>query len=193
MLIHASPDLSSPDGMILCLFCLGLDIDANQCLDVTAEGCFTHKPMTEQVRFLENFIGSYTSPIMRNRILQAKVMSRVEESLSVESKLVPSLDLTNKPSPEPWTPKERVIYPSVFPIDFGDFGNTSKYFGHEKLTRPSEEVSPKIEPSKEWLLEVKRSSKAIQILSLSTTMPCSLRGTNIEALHNPIVGTSIMS
>jgi len=24
-------------------------------------------------------------------------------------------------------------------------------------------------------------------------MPCSLRGTNIEALHNPIVGTSIMS
>ena len=25
------------------------------------------------------------------------------------------------------------------------------------------------------------------------TMPCSLRGTNIEALHNPTVGTSIMS
>jgi hypothetical protein len=25
------------------------------------------------------------------------------------------------------------------------------------------------------------------------TMPCSLRGTNIEALHNPIVETSIMS
>jgi hypothetical protein len=25
------------------------------------------------------------------------------------------------------------------------------------------------------------------------TMPCSLKGTNIEALHNPTVGTSIMS
>ena len=42
-------------------------------------------------------------------------------------------------------------------------------------------------------MEVKHSSKAIQILSPSTMIPCSLRGTNIEALHNPIVGTSIMS
>ena len=104
-----------------------------------------------------------------------------------------SLDSTNKPSPKPRTPKERVIYPSEFPIKFEDFGNTSKYCGHEKLTRPSEEVSPKIEPSKEWLLEVKHSSEAIQILSPSTTIPCSLRGTNIEALYNPTVGTSIMS
>jgi hypothetical protein len=63
---------------------------------------------------------------------------------------------------------------------------------HKKLAHPSEEVPPKIKPSKEWLLEVKRSSKAIQILSPSTTMPYSLRGTNIEALHNPIVRTSIM-
>ena len=86
-----------------------------------------------------------------------------------------------------------MIYPSEFPIELGDFGNTLKYFGHEKLTRPSEEVSPKIEPSKKRLLEVKHSFEAIQILSPSTTMPCSLRGTNIEALHNPIVRTSIMS
>jgi hypothetical protein len=42
-------------------------------------------------------------------------------------------------------------------------------------------------------MEAKRSSKAIQILSSSMTMPCSLKGTNLEALHNPIVGTNIMS
>ena len=36
-------------------------------------------------------------------------------------------------------------------------------------------------------------SEAIQILSPSMAMPCSLRGTNIEVLHNPTVGTSIMS
>jgi hypothetical protein len=54
-----------------------------------------------------------------------------------------------------------VIYPSEFPIEFGDFDNTSKYFGHEKLTHPSKKVSPKIEPSKEWLLDVKHSSEAI--------------------------------
>ena len=41
-------------------------------------------------------------------------------------------------------------------------------------------------------MEVKRSSEAIQILSPSTTMPCSLRRTNIEALHNPTVETSII-
>jgi len=86
-----------------------------------------------------------------------------------------------------------VIYPLEFRIEFKDFSNISKYFGHEKLSRPSEEVSPKIEPSKEWLLEVKHSSEAIQILSPSTTIPCSLRGTNIEALYNPIVRTNIMS
>ena len=108
------------------------------------------------------------------------------------SKPIQSLDSTNEPSPEPRTPKERVIYPSEFPIEFKDYGNTSKYYGHEKLSRPSKEVSPKIEPSKEWLLEVKRSYKAIQILSISTIIPCSLRGINIEALHNPTDRTSIM-
>ena len=52
--------------------------------------------------------------------------------------------------------------------------------------------SPKLESSKEWLMEVKCSSEAIQILSPSTAMPCSLGATNIDALHNPIVRTCIM-
>ena len=76
-------------------------------------------------------------------------MSSIEESWSVESKPIPSLDSTNEPSPKLGTPKERVIYPSEFPIEFEDYGNTSKYYGHKKLSRPSKEVSPKIEPSKE--------------------------------------------
>jgi hypothetical protein len=54
-------------------------------------------------------------------------------------------------------------------------------------------VFPNVEPSKEWLMEVKCSSEVIQILSPSTTMPCLLRGTILEALHNPTIGTSIMS
>jgi hypothetical protein len=41
-------------------------------------------------------------------------------------------------------------------------------------------------------MEVKCSSKAIQILSPSTTMSCSLRGTIIEALYNPTIEASIM-
>jgi hypothetical protein len=42
-------------------------------------------------------------------------------------------------------------------------------------------------------MEVKYSSKAIQILAPSMTMSCSLKGTSIEALHNLTVGTNIIS
>jgi hypothetical protein len=38
---------------------------------------------------------------------------------------------------------------------------TSNLSWHEKYTFLSKEVSPNIEPSKEWLMEVKRSSEAI--------------------------------
>ena len=41
-------------------------------------------------------------------------------------------------------------------------------------------------------MEVKHSFEVIQILSPSTTIPCSLRGTIVEALHNPTVETNIM-
>ena len=36
MLLHVGPDLSLLDGVILRLFCTGLDIDAVLCLDMTA-------------------------------------------------------------------------------------------------------------------------------------------------------------
>jgi hypothetical protein len=73
-------------------------------------------------------------------------MSSVGESSLVESKLAPSLVSTYEPPPEPRTPKERVIHPLEFPIEFKDYGNTSKLLWHEKNIR---EVSPKAEPPKE--------------------------------------------
>jgi hypothetical protein len=69
MLIHVGPDLSLPDGIILRLFCSGLDIDADLCLDMTAGGHFTHKPMTEQVEFLEYFIAKHSSSVIRTKPL----------------------------------------------------------------------------------------------------------------------------
>jgi hypothetical protein len=48
MLLYANLDLSLPDGMSLCLFCMGLDIDADLCLDMTTGDRFTHKTMMEQ-------------------------------------------------------------------------------------------------------------------------------------------------
>ena len=78
------------------------------------------------------------------------------------------------------------------PYQIRDYGNTRKYLGHEKLTLSFEEDSLTVNPSKELLMEVKHSSKVIQILSPSTIVPYSLRGTTVEALHNPTVETSIM-
>ena len=69
MLIHAGLDLSLPDGVLLRLFCLGIDINADLCLDMTAGGCFTHKPMMEQVKFLENFIDRQASSVIRTKPL----------------------------------------------------------------------------------------------------------------------------
>jgi hypothetical protein len=129
---------------------------------------------------------------MKTRTHQEKVMSSVDESPSVESKHIAFLDSTHEPSPEPRTPKERLIHLSEFPTEFQDYGNTSKLFRHEKHLHPPE-VPPKVEPSKEWLMEVKHSFEAIRILLPSVAMPCSLKGTVVEALHNSTVGTSIMS
>ena len=85
-------------------------------------------------------------------------MSSVEESSLVESKPITSLDSTLKPTPEPRTLKQTMLHPLEFPIKFEDYGNTSKLSWHEKHTK---EVSPRVEPSMEWLMEVKRSSEAI--------------------------------
>jgi len=120
--------------------------------------------MMEQVEFLEHFIAIHTSFIVRTKPFQAKVMSSVEESVLVKSKLIPSLGSTHEPSPKSRTTKERVIHPSEFPIEFKDYGNTSKLLMHEKLTHPPEEVSLRVNLSKEWLMEVKCSSEAIRIL-----------------------------
>ena len=110
---------------------------------------FTHKPMTEQVKFLAKFIDRHTSSIIRTKPLQAKVMSSVEEPSLVESKPITPLDSTQEPSPKPRTPKERVLHPLEFPIKFKDYGNTSKHSLHEKHKK---ETIPKAVPSKEWLI-----------------------------------------
>jgi hypothetical protein len=100
-LLHTGLDLSLPDSILLQLFCLGIDTHADLYLDMTTRGRFTHKPMTEQAKFLENFIDRHTSSTIRTKTLQTKVMSSVEESSLVESKHVASLDSTHEPSSEP--------------------------------------------------------------------------------------------
>ena len=194
MLIHAGPESSLPNSVLLHLFCSGLDIDAALYLYIPAEGSFTHKTTTKQKKILSHILEKHASSIVEPKPLQKKGMSSFEEPSSAESKPVLSLDSTHEPTyPKPGTPKERVIHPSEFPVNFKDYGNTSNHSWHKKTTLLSKEVSPRAEPSKEWLLKVKRSSEAIRILSPSMMLSCLFRGTSIKALCNPTVGTNIMS
>ena len=126
-LIHAGPDLSLPKSVLLHLFCSSLAIEAALYLDMTIGGSFTHKTTMEQKKVLVHILEKHASSIVEPKPLQKKGMSSFEEPSSAESKLVPSLDSTVEPSPEPRTSKKRVIHPSEFAIKFEDYGNTLKY------------------------------------------------------------------
>lgn len=190
-LILASPDLSVPRSLLLQLFFSGLDTFAALSLDKTAGGSFIQKSTTEQRKILDHILEKHASPVVKPKPLQDKGMSSFEEPSSAESLSSPSLDSSDEPSPEPRTPEERILHPSEFPIKFEDYCNTSNLSWHRNRT--TNKVLPRVKPSKEWLLEVTRSSEAIQILSPSMTIPCSLKGTFVEALHNHTVETNIMS
>jgi hypothetical protein len=101
MLIHASPDLSLSESMLLHLFCSGLNIEAALYLDMTIRGSFTHKTMTKQKKILAHILENHAPSIVEPKPLQKKGMSSFEEPSTAESKLVPFLDLIDEPSPKP--------------------------------------------------------------------------------------------
>ena len=102
-LIHSGPDMFLPDSVLLRLFCSGLDMESDLCLDMTVGGRFAHKTMTEEVTFLKRLIDSHTSFVIKTKPLQAKVMSSFEEPSPAKSIPIPSLylDSTHEPSPGP--------------------------------------------------------------------------------------------
>jgi hypothetical protein len=161
MLIHDGLALSLPNSVLLHLFCSGLDIEASLYLDMTVGGSFSHKTTSEQRKILDHILEKHASPIIEPNHLHKKGMSSFEEPSLAESLPFLSLDSTVEPSPEPETPKGEAICPSEFPIEFKEYGRTSNLSWHEEDTFLSKEVFPNMEPSKEWLMEVKRSSKAI--------------------------------
>jgi hypothetical protein len=106
--------------VLLQLFCSGLDIEAALYLNTTIKGSFAHKPTTEQRKFLDHILAKHTSSIVETKPFLAKAMLSAEESSLAKSKPIASLDSTHEPSPEPQTPKDRIIHPSEFPIKFKD-------------------------------------------------------------------------
>jgi len=88
---------------------------------------------------------------------------------------------------------------------FNDYGNTLNYFWESKHRAPPsppvplEQVflkmttkEPRFNPSKQWLMEKNCPSEAFQIFSPPTTIPCLIRGSALEALHDPTVDSNIM-
>jgi hypothetical protein len=109
-------------------------------LDIAVGGSVAYKTSLEGKKILDRILEKHTSSIVETKPLLEKAMSCVEESSSAESNPVPSpsIDSSVRPSPEPQAPKEGVVlYPSDFPIEFDDFGNTSIHSWHKKARTPS--------------------------------------------------------
>jgi hypothetical protein len=113
---------------------LGLDIEATLCLDMTTGGSFTHKTIMDQRKILDHILEKHTSPIVKPNPLHKKGMSSFEEPSSAKSLPSPFLDLTVEPSPESRTPKEGILHPSEFLVEFEDYGRTSNLSWHKEKT-----------------------------------------------------------
>ena len=74
---------------------------------------------------------------------------------------------------------------------FEDLRNTSNYRHYRRPTEPLYPSSKSM--NKEWSKEMRRSSKAIQLSSSSTTLYWSIGGNSVEALHDSTAEACIMS
>ena len=107
-----------------------------------------------------------------------------------------------EPSPEPRTTKEEEIQPSEFSSRFEDdhsrnIQDTSNHLRHGEPTE-SLFLYETIDgfschtPAVDWSKQARRTSEAIQISPTSTTIPCSMKGNVVDALHDPVVEVCII-
>ena len=180
------PDWSIPEDVSLHIFYTGLDMDSADDLNIAAGGSFAHQTPTEGREILDCILRNSSLPSYPCEP-QYESQSHHDSPSSAESIPSPSTSPNSsvEPSPEPRTSKEEEIQPLKFSSQFEDYlyeilTNTSNY--REFPTT-----------NEEWLEGMKRSSKAFRISSPSTTISCSIRGTAVEALHDPTAEACIMS
>jgi hypothetical protein len=198
-LVHSSPDLSSPNHVLLLHFYLGLEKESTLYLDITARGLFAHKTTTEGKNILDRILEN-TSPVIETEPLQGHESSYKDPSIAdFEPFHISSLGIET--SPEPRTSKEEEIQPSKFSFPFEEdlyenLINTSNYLCERRPTAPPSSLNKaflKKAMKEEWSEEMRRSSKSIRISLPSTAICCSIGGTAIEALHDPTIKACIMS
>jgi len=172
-------------------------MDSADDLNIAAGGSFMHRTPTEGREILDHILGN-SSFVAYPCETQHESQTHHESPSSAESNPSPSTSLDSfvEPSPEPRTSKEEEIQPSKFSSKFEDYlyeilTNTSNYLCDR---RPTASLSSPIKSmNEEWLEGMKRSSEAFRIGSPSTTISCSIRGTSVEALHDPTAEACIMS
>ena len=153
-----------------------------------------HRTPTEGREILVHILGNSTI-VAYPCEPQQESQSHLESLSSDESYPSTFQDLSDEPSPEPRTSKEEEIQPSKFSFQFEDdpyegLRNTSNYLHYRRPTTPLYPSSKSM--NEEWSKEVRRSSKAIQVSSSSTTFYCSIGGNSIEVLHDSTAKACIM-
>jgi len=202
ILKHSSPDLSTPNHVLLQHFWLGLSKESALQLDVAAGGSFNHKTIAEGEALLDCILEN-TPPL---EPLRVEPESSHEEVSLTKAKLILPIQ---RPSPELKTPKEG-FQPSEFPFfedEFHeDFRNTLKY-SYQK--RSAVLITPLDPLDKEFLREsireltsilsskcveeTERSSEEIQIHTPSLTIQCQIYRTTVDVLYNPTIEANLMS
>jgi hypothetical protein len=152
---------------------------------------------------LDRLLENSSFPTDHNEPRRQESESSHERPSTAKSKFSPfaSQDSAIEPSLEPRTPKEEEIQPSEFSSRFEDdpsrnIRSTLNHYRHEKLMTLlclCETLDEDFHHTTtvDWLKEVKRTSKAIQISSTSTTIPCAMKGNVIEYLHDSTVEACI--
>ena len=110
-------------------------------------------------------------------------------------------DFSVESSPEPRTPKEEEIQPSMFASPFKD--NRQQNPRNTCNDRYEKEPTVPHLPSSNSILnmftkeelskELRRTSEAIRASSSSPTISCAMRGTTVEALHDPSAEACIIT
>jgi len=170
-------------------------MDSADDLDIAAGGSFVHRTPTEGREILDHILGN-SSFVAYPCEPQQESQSHLESPSSDESYPSTFQDLSDEPSPEPRISKEEEIELSKLSFQFEDdpyegLRNTSDYLHYRRPTTPLYPSSKSM--NEEWSKEVRRSSKAIQVSSSSTTFYCSIGGNSVEALHDSTVEACIMS
>jgi len=195
--------MSIPDEISLNVFYSGLDMETALELDDASGGWLAHTTPEEGRYILDSFLEDSFFSTDHSEPRREESASSHESLSTPESEPSSSTSQYSfvEPSPEPRTPKEEEIQPSEFSSQFEDdpsgyIKNTSN-LRHEK---PTESLCPyetldkifRHTPAMDWSKEAKRASEAIRISPTSATIPCSMKGNAIEALHDPSAEVSII-